>query len=70
MFLTNQFALPALTISALYRCRWQVESFFKWIKQHLRIKRFYGSSENAVRTQVGIAISVYVLVAISKKRSV
>ncbi len=67
MFLTNQFALPALTICALYRCRWQVELFFKWIKQHLRIKRFYGTSENAVRTQIWIAISVYVLVAIIKK---
>ena len=61
MFLTNQFALPAPTICALYRCRWQVELFFKWIKQHLRIKRFYGTSENAVRTQIWIAISVYVL---------
>src|SRR4029077_4888499 len=60
----QQFALPALTICALYRCRWQVELFFKWIKQHLRIKRFYGTSENAVRTQIWIAISVYVLVAI------
>src|SRR5271155_3264953 len=65
---TNQFALPALTICALYRCRWQVELFFKWIKQHLRIKRFYGTSENAVRTQIWIAISVYVLVAIIKKK--
>ena len=68
MFLTNQFALPALTICALYRCRWQVELFFKWIKQHLRIKRFYGTSENAVRTQIWIAISVYVLVAIIKRK--
>ena len=68
MFLTNQFALPAPTICALYRCRWQVELFFKWIKQHLRIKRFYGTSENAVRTQIWIAISVYVLVAIIKKQ--
>src|SRR3954468_3024463 len=67
VFLTNQFALPAVTICALYRCRWQVELFFKWIKQHLRIKRFYGNSENAVRTQIWIAISVYVLVAIIKK---
>ena len=67
-FLTNQFALPALTICALYKCRWQVELFFKWIKQHLRIKRFYGTSENAVRTQIWIAISVYVLVAIIKKQ--
>ena len=68
VFLTNQFALPAPTICALYRCRWQVELFFKWIKQHLRIKRFYGTSENAVRTQIWIAISVYVLVAIIKKQ--
>ena len=68
MFLTNQFALPALTICALYRCRWQVDLFFKWIKQHLRIKRFYGTSENAVRTQIWIVISVYVLVAIIKKK--
>jgi Transposase DDE domain len=70
VFLTNQFALPALTICALYRCRWQVELFFKWIKQHSRIKRFYGTSENAVRTQTGIAISVYVLVAIIKRHFV
>ena len=69
MFLTNQFALPALTICALYRCQWQVELFFKWIKQHLRIKRFYGTSENAVRTQIWIAISVYVLVAIIKEET-
>jgi hypothetical protein len=68
VFLTNQFALPALTICGLYRCRWQVELFFKWIKQHLRIKRFYGTSENAVRSQIWIAISVYVLVAIIKKQ--
>jgi len=68
VFLTNQFALPALTICDLYRCRWQVELFFKWIKQHLRIKRFYGTSENAVRTQIWIAISVYVLVAIIKRQ--
>jgi hypothetical protein len=68
VFLTNQFALPPLTICALYRCRWQVELFFKWIKQHLRIKRFFGTSENAVRTQIWIAISVYVLVAIIKKQ--
>jgi hypothetical protein len=60
--------LPAITISDLYRCRWQVELFFKWIKQHLRIKSFYGTSENAVKTQIWIAISVYVLVAIIKKR--
>jgi IS4 transposase len=67
-FLTNQFSLPAITIADLYRCRWQVELFFKWIKQHLRIKAFYGTSENAVKTQIWIAISVYVLVAIMKKR--
>ena len=67
-FITNQFTLPALTIAELYRCRWQVELFFKWIKQHLRIKSFYGTSENAVKTQIWIAISVYVLVAIIKKR--
>jgi IS4 transposase len=68
IFLTNNFALPALTITDLYRCRWQVELFFKWIKQHLRIKQFYGTSENAVKTQIWIAVSVYVLVAIVKKR--
>jgi hypothetical protein len=68
VFLTNNFALPALTIAQLYRCRWQVELFFKWIKQNLRIKAFYGTTENAVKTQVWIAISVYVLVAIVKKR--
>jgi hypothetical protein len=68
VFLTNNFFLPALTIAQLYRCRWQVELFFKWIKQHLRIKAFYGTSENAVKTQIWIAISVYVLVAIVKKR--
>lgn len=68
VFLTNNFTLPALTIAQLYRCRWQVELFFKWIKQHLRIKAFYGTSENAVKTQIWIAISVYVLVAIIKKR--
>ena len=66
--LTNQMTLPALTIAELYRCRWQVELFFKWIKQHLRIKSFYGTSENAVKTQIWIAISVYVLVAIIKKQ--
>ena len=66
--LTNQMTLPALTIAELYRCRWQVELFFKWIKQHLRIKAFYGTSENAVKTQIWVAISVYVLVAIIKKR--
>lgn len=68
VFLTNDFALPALTIAALYRNRWQVELFFKWIKQHLRIKAFYGTSPNAVKTQVWIAISAYVLVAIMRKR--
>ena len=67
MFLTNNFDLAALTIAQLYRCRWQVELFFKWIKQHLRIKSFYGSTESAVKTQIWIAISVYVLVAIVKK---
>jgi hypothetical protein len=67
VFLTNQFQLPALTICALYKCRWRVELFFKWIKQHLRIKRFFGTSENAVKTQIWIAVSVYVLVAIIKK---
>jgi hypothetical protein len=66
-FLTNNMALPALTIARLYKCRWQVELFFKWIKQHLRIKAFYGTSPNAVKTQVWIAVSVYVLVAIVKK---
>lgn len=68
VFITNNFTLPALTIADLYRCRWQVELFFKWIKQHLRIKAFYGTTENAVKTQIWIAISVYVLVAIVKKR--
>lgn len=68
VFLTNNFTLPALTITQLYQSRWQVELFFKWIKQHLRIKRFYGTSENAVKTQVWIAVSVYILVAIMKKR--
>ena len=68
VFLTNNFALPALTIAELYRARWEVELFFKWIKQHLRIKAFYGTSENAVKTQIWIAISVYVLIAILAKR--
>jgi hypothetical protein len=68
IFLTNNFKLPAKTITDLYRSRWQVELFFKWIKQHLRIKAFYGTSENAVKTQIWIAISVYVLVAIIKKQ--
>jgi len=68
IFLTNQFTLPAITIAELYRSRWRVEIFFKWIKQHLRIKSFYGTSENAVKTQIWIAISTYVLVAIMKKQ--
>lgn len=68
VFLTNNFTLPAATICALYKSRWQVELFFKWVKQHLRIKRFYGTSENAVKSQIWIAVSVYVLVAIIKKR--
>ena len=67
-FLTNNFTLPALTITQIYKCRWQVELFFKWIKQHLRIKAFFGTSENAVKTQIWIAVSVYVLVAIVRKR--
>lgn len=68
VFLTNNFALPALTIAELYRCRWQVELFFKWIKQHLRIKKFYGTTQNAVKTQIWTAIATYVLIAIVKKR--
>ena len=68
VFLTNQFSLPAIVIARLYKYRWQVELFFKWIKQHLRIKAFYGTTENAVKTQIWIAISVYVLMAIVKKR--
>jgi hypothetical protein len=68
VFLTNNFSLPALTIAQLYKSRWQVELFFKWIKQHLRIKAFYGTSENAVKTQIWIAIATYVLIAIIKKR--
>jgi len=67
-FLTNNFSLPALTIAQLYKCRWQIELFFKWIKQNLRIKSFYGTSENAVKTQIWIAVSVYVLIAIIRKR--
>jgi len=67
VFLTNNFVLPALTIAQLYKCRWQIELFFKWIKQHLRIKAFYGTTPSAVRTQIWIAISVYVLIAIVKK---
>ena len=68
VFLTNNFLLPALTITELYRRRWQLELFFKWIKQHLRIKQFYGTTENAVKTQIWTAVSTYVLVAIVKKR--
>ncbi len=67
-FLTNNFTLPALTIARIYKSRWQIELFFKWIKQHLRIKKFYGTSENAVKTQIWIAVSVYLLVAIVRKR--
>jgi IS4 transposase len=68
VFLTNNFSLPALTIAQIYKQRWQVELFFRWIKMHLRIKAFYGTSENAVKTQIWIAVSVYVLVAIVRKR--
>ena len=68
MLLTNNFSVPALTVAALYRYRWQIELFFKWIKQHLRIKSFFGTSDNSVKTQVWIAVTVYVLVAIIKKR--
>ena len=68
VFITNCFTLPAITIAQLYKCRWQVELFFKWIKQHLRIKAFFGTTENAVKTQIWIAISVYVLLAIIKKQ--
>jgi hypothetical protein len=68
IFLTNNFTLPATDIAQLYKHRWQIELFFKWIKQHLKIKSFWGQSENAVKTQVWIAVSVYVLVAIAKKR--
>src|SRR5512139_2394673 len=68
IFLTNNFILPALTIAKLFQCRWQIEIFFKWIKQHLRIKAFYGTTENAVKTQIWTAIAVYVLVAIVKKQ--
>jgi hypothetical protein len=68
VFLTNNFTLPALTIAELFRCRWKIELFFKWIKQHLRIKAFYGTSENAMKTQIWIAITIYVLVAIIKKQ--
>ena len=68
MFITNNFDLPALSIALLYRRRWHIELFFKWMKQHLRIKAFYGTSDNAVRTQIWIAVAVYVLVAILRKR--
>ena len=68
IFLTNNFLLPTLTIAQLYQCRWQVELFFKWVKQHLRLKKFYGLSPNAVKTQIWIALSVYVLLAIVRKR--
>jgi len=68
VFLTNHFGIPALSVCALYKSRWQVELFFKWVKQHLRIKRFFGTSENAVKTQIWIAVCVYVLVVIIKKR--
>jgi len=67
-FLTNHFGVPALTVAKLYKCRWQIELFFKWIKQNLRIKVFYGTSENAVKTQIWIAICAYLLVAIMKKK--
>jgi IS4 transposase len=67
VFLTNNTSLPPLTIAALYKSRWQVELFFKWIKQHLRIKKFWGNSENAVKTQIWCAVSTYVLIAIVKK---
>jgi hypothetical protein len=68
IFITNNMTLPALTICALYKSRWQVELFFKWIKQHLRIKKFYGTSENSVKSQIWVAVSVYVLIAIIKKK--
>jgi IS4 transposase len=67
IFLTNNFTLDALTITKLYKCRWQIELFFKWLKQHLRIKAFFGTSNNAVKTQIWIAVSIYVLIAIIKK---
>jgi IS4 transposase len=67
IFLTNNFTLPALTIAQLYKCRWRIEIFFKWIKQYLRIKTFFGTGENAMKTQIWIAISVYILVAIVRK---
>ena len=68
VFLTNDFFVPAFTVTEIYRCRWQIELFFKWIKQHLRIKRFFGTSPNCVKTQVWIAVAVYLLVAILKKQ--
>lgn len=68
VLLTNHLGLPALTIAELYRCRWQVELFFKWIKQHLRIKAFFGTSQTAVKSQIWIAVCVYVLIAIIRKR--
>jgi len=68
VLLSNNFVLPAATIAQIYRCRWQIELFFKWVKQNLRIKAFYGTSENAVKTQIWIAVTVYLLVAIMKKR--
>ena len=68
VFLTNNFTLPAMSVADIYRSRWQVELFFKWIKQHLRIKSFFGTSENAVKSQIWIAVSVYVIVAIIRKR--
>ena len=68
VFLTNDFFLPPLTVAEIYRCRWQIELFFKWIKQHLRIKRFFGTSPNSVKVQVWIAVAVYLLVAILKKQ--
>lgn len=68
IFLTNNFNVPALTIAKIYKYRWQIELFFKWVKQHLRIKAFFGTSENAVKTQIWIAVSVYILIAIVKKR--
>ncbi len=68
VFLTNDFASPALTIARLYKLRWQIELFFKWIKQHLRIKAFYGTSPNAMKTQIWIALSTYLLIAIIRKR--
>ena len=68
VFITNQFALPAIIITQIYRLRWQIELFFKWIKQHLRIQELFGTSENAVKTQIWIAVSVYVLIAIIRKR--